>query len=103
MSVEDTPSTAIELRVTRLEAWFHALSAHVTQLETDVGEIREALAHTATKEDVAAIGVKIERSINGILRDALNAVPARQASIWAAVTAIATIGIVFITIVRANM
>lgn len=64
----------------------------ITQLETDMTEIRAYLGNTATKTDIAEVKAQIDRSISGILRDALNAVPARHAAMWGGVAALATAG-----------
>ncbi len=48
---------------------------HIDKLEHNVNEIRVALAKTATKEDVLAVGTETQTAINGILRDALNTAP----------------------------
>ncbi len=79
-------------RLTQVESRVEKLDKHVEKLDRAIFELK---ATVASKEDVA----EINRSINELTRDALNAVPehaanrsARQSAMWAAVTAIATIG-----------
>ncbi|MGH7068171.1 MAG: hypothetical protein ACREFO_05950 [Acetobacteraceae bacterium] len=79
-------------RIWAVEKRVDAHDRRIGQLEVDMGEIRGYLGRTATKADVADMGGRIMAAINGLLRDALNAMPARQAAIWGAVVAIATIG-----------
>lgn len=85
----------------RIEAVERRVDAHdrrIGQLEVDMSEIRGFLGQTATKADVADMGARIMTAINGLLRDALNAMPVRQAAIWGAVVAIATIGMLLVTL-----
>ncbi|MGH8144313.1 MAG: hypothetical protein ACREU2_17600 [Steroidobacteraceae bacterium] len=85
----------------RIDAVERRIDAHdrrIGQLEVDMGEIRGFLGQTATKADVADLGQRIQAAINGLLRDALNAMPVRQAAIWGAVVAIATIGMLLVTL-----
>lgn len=84
----------IEANTSRLEG--HA--KRIGQLEVDMGEIRTYLGRTATKADLAQLGERIHAAINGLLRDALNAMPVRQAAIWGAVVAIATVGMLLATL-----
>lgn len=88
----------MDVRVSRLETGFDMLSHHVSRLDSDISEIRATLLHTATKADVATIGQKIDQAINGVLRDAINAVPARQAAVWGAVAAICALGLVLLNV-----
>ncbi len=86
----------------RIEAVEKRVDAHerrIGQLEVDMGEIRVYLGQTATKTDLAALGERIHGAINGLLRDALNAMPVRQAAIWGGVVAIATIGMLLVTLI----
>lgn len=85
----------------RLDAAESRLDMHdrkIAQLEVDMGEIRTYLGQTATKADLAEMGARISAAINEVLRDALNAMPARQSAIWGGVVAIATIGLLLVTL-----
>lgn len=88
----------VPARLSLVERRVDANDHRIRQLETDMQEIRTYLDHTATKADVVEMGAKIERAINGILREALNALPVRQAAIWGAVVAIATIGLLLVSL-----
>lgn len=88
----------LDARLSRLEEGFVKLQSHVSRLDSDMHEIRATLTHTATKADVAGISAKIDQAINGVLKDAINAVPARQAATWSVVTAICGIGMLIITL-----
>lgn len=92
---EDVPA-----RLTLVERRVDANDKRIRQLEIDMGEIRTYLGRTATKADVAEMGARITGAINGILREALNALPVKQAAIWGAVVAIATIGMLAATVLR---
>lgn len=75
----------LEERVSRCEAADQAIVA-------DIAALREELGQTATKADLERahgnITAKIEHSINGILRDALAAVPGKQMALWSAIAGI---------------
>lgn len=73
MNDEDLPAQLQSLRVDH-----EALKRRVGTLEDDIMEIKADLKLAATKEDVRNIHSHIDQSINGILRDAINAAPARQ-------------------------
>lgn len=59
------------------------LGEHLERLDGDIAEIRETLKQTASKDDITDLRLLVERSVNGLLRDALNSVPAKQAVAWA--------------------
>lgn len=78
----------------------------ISELQRNDDAIMERLEGMATHEDVLDLAAKVESSINGLLRDALQAVPehaangiAKQAVVWAAIAAIATVGMLIIGIV----
>ncbi|MGH7118152.1 MAG: hypothetical protein ACREFP_04045 [Acetobacteraceae bacterium] len=87
-------------RLDAVERGIEANDHRIRQLEVDMGEIRAYLGQTATKADVAELGQQIAGAINGILRDALNAVPARHAAIWGGVAAIATVGMLIVVVLH---
>jgi len=89
---EEMPDEDIAFKVAVLRGDHENLRRHVERLDSDISEIKTTLARTATKDDVAAVGTKIDSAINGLLRDALNAIPAKQTMWWTAVMAIAAIG-----------
>lgn len=70
----------------------------ISRLETDMAEIRETLKHTATKDDILGLRSHISDTVNGILRDALNATPMKQSVFWSAIVAVATIGLYIMAI-----
>ena len=66
--------------------------------ETDM-QILERMGQTATKEDIQGVRSHIDASINGILKDALNATPVKQTMILTliiALTGIAALVIAFL-------
>jgi hypothetical protein len=92
MAAEDAP---------RLFGGERRLDEHeqvIVQLQIDMAAMRAKLAETATREDVvkmgASLGAKIDAGINGLLRDALNSVPAKYSATWHAVAAfVAAVGV----------
>jgi hypothetical protein len=78
-------STAgMEARLAIAEHGLERLSVQVARMDVDIVDIKTRLATTATKDDVnnlkldiANISSKIDSTFNGLLRDALNAVPQR--------------------------
>lgn len=60
----------------------------LTQIDADIREIRKTLETTATKGDIADLRLLIEHSVNGLLRDALNSVPGKQAALWTVIAAL---------------
>ena len=85
---------------TKHEARHRTLDEHIQVLSGDIKEIRAAQGNMATKADIAEINRHIDISINTILRDALNAVPAKHAAMWAGIVALLTIGSLVLAYVR---
>ncbi|MGH7056426.1 MAG: hypothetical protein ACREFZ_00900 [Acetobacteraceae bacterium] len=78
----------------RLGAAERRLDEHekrIAELETDMGEIRTYLGEVSTKDDIARLRTYIDGAINGILREALNAVPGWHSLVWGGIAAIAAI------------
>jgi phage shock protein A len=73
----------LDTRVERLEE-------HVARLDDDISEIRDTLSGMATKTDVAFAKVElkshIDAAIGGVLLNALNAVPGKQAALWTGIS-----------------
>lgn len=92
------------VRVDRLESRVDRLDRITEDLERDVAEIRVTLASLATKLDVSELAErlssKIDTAVNGLLRDAISAVPARQAAIWALVSGICVIVGIVVAVIR---
>lgn len=92
----------LERRVDGLETRIEQHERILSRLNADMAEIRGFLGHVATKADLSDMGTKIERAINGLLRDALNAVPLKHSAMWGGVAAIAAIGALFVSIVLSH-
>jgi hypothetical protein len=56
---------------------------HLEKLDATVAELRESIAKVATKEDVMSLRVDINEKFDKRLTDALNAIPAKWAAIFA--------------------
>lgn len=82
---------ALEGRMSAAETHIRATEHIVNVLKDDVADIKGRIAYLATKDDIREMEGKIDGSINGLLRDALAAVPGRQAAVWATVSAVAVI------------
>jgi hypothetical protein len=72
----------MDIRLGALEDWRNRaepMIAHhgnlIEKLNDDIRDIRISLAGVATKEQVADLKDHVDRSINGLLREALNATP----------------------------
>lgn len=74
----------LEGRIGTLESSHERHGELIQRLDDDIAEIRERLGKTATKDDIIGLRAHIDQSINGLLRDALHAVPARQMVWWTA-------------------
>lgn len=79
-------------RIAKVEQRVDIHAKHLEKLDRAIADLR---ATVASKEDIK----EVNRSISETMRDALNAIPqhaatraSRQNAMWAAVTAIATIG-----------
>lgn len=72
------------VRLDQVEAKLH-------QVDADIYEVRAKLEQVATKTDIATVKAHAEQLINGILRDALNAVPAKQMVVLTIVLVLATL------------
>lgn len=79
---------ALEPRIDMLEQRVNRLEDVVAILRDDVSEIKGLLPNLATKADVTAVVSKIDQSINGILKDALSSVPAKQVVLWTSISSI---------------
>lgn len=66
--------TELEQRHAELHAGQSALQKHVDQLAQDVSEIKAVLAGIATKNDVAALGAKVDAN-HSLMYTALRTVP----------------------------
>lgn len=53
----------------------------VESMESSMEKIQADLALTATREDVRALGAHMDKSINELLRDAINSFPGKYA-VW---------------------
>ncbi len=92
--------TQHEKSILSLENWRGDATHAFEVLGKDIVELRAKIAQTATKSDIAGLQVNIEKAINGLLGDALNAIPGKQAAMWGGVVAVATIAIVIISLLR---
>lgn len=86
------------------------LHDHATMIddlrENDI-RIMERLGNAATHEDIVTVNSKIDSAVNGLLRDALRAVPehaanriGRQANVWLAVAAIISLIALVVAIIH---
>jgi phage shock protein A len=66
--------TLLEQRHAELTAGQNALQKHVDQLTADVSEIKSSLKVIATKNDVAALGAKVDAN-HSLMYTALRTVP----------------------------
>lgn len=85
----------IQVRLHENEKQQERTARHSSALTGDISRIREALAGAATKEDVTALQAHIDESVNGLLRDAINSMPGRQANIFALVLVLFAMGEAF--------
>lgn len=102
----DNESDAWRLGVDRRLALHDELldrhSDDIRRLTDGINQLQVNLAQTATKDDVANLATRIDAAVNGLLRDALQAMPMKQSLLWGGITAIATIGMVVLEILRAR-
>lgn len=92
----DDLSPAINQRLTALEVADQRHDRDIEILRMNVQKIAETLGQTATKEDILRLETKFQAGVVDLLRDALNAQPARQSILWQALAAVATIGALII-------
>lgn len=72
-------------RLAQAERRLDGHDKRIDELETDMTEIRTYLGQAATKEDIAGLRTYIDGAINGLLRNALNSIPAWLAGGFGAV------------------
>ena len=70
-------------RISTLERRVTTNEGRIGQLTEDIRGIRQTLRETATKADISSLRTHLDEMINGLLRDAIHAVPAKTAMIWA--------------------
>lgn len=91
-------------RVAALEKGHAELRRNIQVIENDIAKINARLDETATKSDVAhaqmEITAEFNAGINGILRDALAAVPGKQAAAWTVVCGVAGLGALLLAVVQ---
>jgi hypothetical protein len=97
-----------ELHVTQKEhgASLERHNEHISTLYSTMSDLKEKFGTVATHRDILDLQIKIDDSINGMLRDALNSVPQHAANrmlenknVWSAITAIAAIITIVIAII----
>lgn len=71
---------SIDQRLTKIEEEAREYFPRVKILEASVNELRVMIAHSATKDDLIGLQGHFDSTINGVLRDAINAVPQHQAN-----------------------
>ncbi|KVW15381.1 hypothetical protein [Burkholderia cepacia] len=88
-----------EIRIALLEQSRSDHAASIAELKESEKAILERLAMTATKEDVMNLRGHFDEGLNGVLRDAINAVPqhaanatASRANLWFALAGIGSLG-----------
>lgn len=91
MELFEARIVTLEQKAREHDARFTRLEASIDTLKEDVAEIKGSLKALATKSDLSVM-------VNGVLRDALNAVPMRQSILWTAISALAGAATVGITI-----
>jgi hypothetical protein len=94
--------SSLESRADYHERWLRDHENHLKQLDADMAEIRDTLASTATKEDIAALRNDVLSSINGVLRDALNSVPGKQSVMLGGLMAAVAVASLIFTMLHAH-
>lgn len=64
---------------------------HIRRLDVVINDLSERFGATATHEDVLRLHTKIDESVNGILRDALSAVPQKTLVIFSGIMVVVAI------------
>lgn len=95
---------ALKKDVGELKGRLGSLERTVATHDSMIREMRGRLEQTATKADLAGyserLAAKIDSAVNGLLRDAISAIPARQAVMWAAVMGVAAVVTGVITVLE---
>lgn len=76
----------LEMRVTSVEQMTQEHDKMLSRLEGNIQEVRATLSGIATHEDVEGLRAHINEQINGLLRNALNAVPAQVGTVFGGIT-----------------
>lgn len=84
----------------QVDATLQRHAAHLEKLDGYISELRTALAMTATKGDILTLRGHIDSAVNGLLRDALQAMPPRLGLMLGIITVIATVAMVVLEIIR---
>lgn len=88
----------LERRVDSVEARVSRNEQSIERLAKDMTEIRASLLLTATKDDIAQVKEHMTNLVMGVLKQALNNVPARTLVAWTAAVAIGTAALVTATL-----
>ena len=84
----------IEFLTTRHEETTRRIAANeqrMERLDDAMADLRERFGSVATHDDVQALHTKIDSSINGLLKDALAAVPGKIALLFAGAMALTSV------------
>lgn len=70
-----------EQQISNMKESVDRIDSLVRQHDNDISVLKSMLSNTATKSDIEGVHSKIESSIAGLLKDAINAMPAKQSLI----------------------
>lgn len=70
---------------------------HINQLKTDQKNMKAMLDKMATKNDIDHLALKVDESVNGVLRDAINALPSRSLN-WVGVAITLILGLLLLKV-----
>lgn len=91
----DRAITALKQKYNNHDQKIDSHDQMIEELRANDIEIMKTLAKSATHDDIQDVHLKIDDAVNGLLKDALNAVPAnaanqiaKQGNLWLAVAAI---------------
>lgn len=81
-----------DIEIAEIKQTLSSHAAMIGELKESEKEILAVLGEAATKDDIISVNKNIDQSVNGLLRDAINAMPAKVANWWLAVAALCGVG-----------
>lgn len=84
----------------RLEPRVERLEERISELESDMAVLQALMPTLATKADLGELHSHIDKSVNGLLRDAMQSIPGRHAMIWSTVCGITAVLGVVLTLLK---
>ena len=87
----DARLSQVERRVDQHDDHLARLDGDMSEIRSEMADMKASLKNMATKEDVAGLQKHFDEKVIGMLQDVLNSMPMKQSLFWGGVIAIIAI------------